>query len=120
MKIAVTAKGKELDSELDPRFGRAQYVLIIDSAGGVVEEVIDNATNRNAFQGAGIQAAKMLADRGVELLLTGFCGPNAFKTLEAAGIRVAAEQSGSVRDAVTRFEKNELRFAESPNAEAHW
>jgi predicted Fe-Mo cluster-binding NifX family protein len=119
MKIAVTSTGKDLDSELDPRFGRARYILLVDPDGTVLE-VLDNAKGTNAMSGAGIQAGKLLADRNVSILMTGHCGPNAFKTVQAAGIKVVVEQSGTVREALARFNRNEVTYAEAPNAEAHW
>ncbi len=119
MKIAITANGKTLDSPMDPRFGRAPFILIIDSEGGLLE-VIDNSTNVNAMRGAGIQAAKSMADRGVAVLITGHCGPNAFTALQAAGIKVGADQSGLVKDVLVRFKNGEITFADKPNAEAHW
>ena len=60
-------------------------------------EVLDNSENVNAFKGAGIQAASMISEEGAETLLTGFCGPNAFKTLKAARINVVNDISGTVR-----------------------
>ena len=87
MKIAVTSKGMTLDDEIDPRFGRAPYILIVDTESLAVE-ALDNSENVNAFKGAGIQAATMVADKGAEVLLTGYCGPNAFKTVQAAGMKV--------------------------------
>ncbi len=84
MKIAVTAMGKEVDAEVDPRFGRAQYIVIVDSSGTVLD-VVDNSRNVNAMSGAGIQAAKLMADKKVDVLMTGHCGPNAFRALQAAG-----------------------------------
>jgi predicted Fe-Mo cluster-binding NifX family protein len=119
MKIAVTAMGKDLDAEIDPRFGRARYLVIVDDKGTVCE-AWDNSVNLNAMQGAGIQAAKVLADKDVRVLLTGHCGPNAFRALQAAGIKVGVDQSGTVRKAVERFQRNEVSFADEPNAEAHW
>jgi predicted Fe-Mo cluster-binding NifX family protein len=119
MKIAVTSMGTDLDAELDPRFGRAQYVLILDSDGTVLE-VIDNSANRNAMRGAGIQAGKMIADRKVEVLITGHCGPNAFRTLQAAGVKIGTEQGGTVREALDRFNREEISFAESADVEGHW
>lgn len=119
MKIAVTATGKDIESTMDPRFGRAQYILILEQDGTLLE-AIDNAENFNAMRGAGIQAGKILADKKVNVLITGYCGPNAFKTLSAAGIQVAVEQSGTVREAVDRLKRNELKFADQPNVEAHW
>lgn len=119
MKIAVTSKGKDLDSQVDPRFGRAAYILIVDTD-SFEFEVVDNSENVNALKGAGIQAAVMLSDKGAEVLLTGFCGPNAFKTLEAAGVKVANDASGTVRDAVNAFNEGKLPFADGANVEGQW
>jgi predicted Fe-Mo cluster-binding NifX family protein len=118
MKIAVTAMGKEIDSQVDPRFRRAQYILVADETGAFLE-AIDNSQNLNAMMGAGIQTAKILTEGKVDVLMTGHCGPNAFTTLKAAGIRVAREQSGSVKEALSRLRSNEVTFADRPNAEAH-
>ena len=119
MKIAVTSQGKHLDSAVDPRFGRAAYILIVDM---VDENVValDNSENVNAFKGAGIQAAAMVGDSGADILLTGFCGPNAFKTLQAAGVKVANNANGTVRDALEAFKKGEFSFADNANVEGHW
>jgi predicted Fe-Mo cluster-binding NifX family protein len=119
MRIAITATGKDVDSQVDPRFGRAQFILILDESGTIVE-ALDNSQNLNAMRGAGIQTAKILADRKVNVLMTGYCGPNAFTTLKAAGIRVGIEQSGTVKDTLDRFNRNEVKFADQPNVEAHW
>jgi predicted Fe-Mo cluster-binding NifX family protein len=82
-------------------------------------EVIDNSENINAFKGAGIQAAALLSKKGAEALITGYCGPNAFKTLQAAGIKVVSDVTGSVQDALEAFARGELTFSENANAEAH-
>ena len=119
MKIAITSQGKDLDAPVDPRFGRAAYILIVDTADETLE-VLDNSENVNAFKGAGIQAAAAVGDRGAEVLLTGFCGPNAFKTLAAAGVKVASDASGTVRDALEAFKKGEMTLAEDANVEGHW
>lgn len=119
MRIAITATGKDVGSQVDPRFGRAQFILILDESGTVVE-ALDNSQNLNAMRGAGIQTAKNLADRKVDVLMTGHCGPNAFTTLKAAGIKVGIEQSGTVKDALDRFNRNEVKFADQPNVEGHW
>ena len=119
MKIAVTSKGTDLDSQVNPRFGRTSYILIVDSE-GFDFEVLDNKKNANALKGAGIQAASMISDRGAEVLLTGYCGPNAFKTLEAAKIRVANGASGSVRDALKAYLDGKLLLSDRPNVHGHW
>ncbi|NLZ18281.1 MAG: dinitrogenase iron-molybdenum cofactor biosynthesis protein [Desulfobulbaceae bacterium] len=119
MKLAVTAKGPELDSEVDPRFGRAQYILIVDED-SLSFEAVDNSANANAFKGAGIQAATMISEKGAQVLLTGYCGPKAFQVLEAAEIKVASDVSGTVREAVAAHKSGQLAYTDSANAEAHW
>ena len=119
MKIAVTSQGTILDSQIDPRFGRAAYILIVDTE-TFEFEVLDNKENANALKGAGIQAASMVSDKSVEALLTGYCGPKAFMTLEAAKIRVANEIEGTVRDAVKSFNEGKLTFSDKANVEGQW
>jgi predicted Fe-Mo cluster-binding NifX family protein len=119
MKIAITSLGQDLNSQVDPRFGRAAYILIVDTVHDGVD-VLDNSENINAFKGAGIQAAAMVSKMGAEVLLTGYCGPNAHKTLQAAGIKVANDVSGKVKDAVEALIEGNLEFADSANVEAHW
>ena len=119
MKIAVSSQGTDLDSQIDPRFGRAAYILIIDTLSSGIE-VLDNSENLNAFKGAGIQAAAMVSGSGAEVLLTGFCGPNAFKTLQAAGVKVANDAIGTVRDAVNAFSEGKFSFADDANVEGQW
>ena len=119
MKIAVSSKGIDLDAEVDPRFGRATYILIVDSENFSCE-VLDNNENVNALKGAGIQAASAVSDRGAEVLLTGFCGPNAFKTLETAKVGVANNASGTVREAVHAYLEGKLPLSDKANVEGHW
>lgn len=119
MKIAVTSQGNTLDAQLDPRFGRAAYILIIDPR-TLEFEAFDNNANKNAFKGAGIQAAAMISDQDAQVLLTGFCGPNAFKTLEAAGIKVVSDQSGRISDVVRKFNQGDVVYASGANKDGHW
>lgn len=119
MKIAVTSQGTDLDSPVDPRFGRAAYILVVDSD-TLSFEVLDNKENVNAFKGAGIQAAKMVSEKGADVLLTGYCGPNAFKAMKAAKVGVANDASGTVREAVAAYQAGKLALADDANAEGHW
>lgn len=119
MKIAVSSTGRDLDSPVDPRFGRAAYILIVDTDSMAVE-ALDNSENVNAFKGAGIQAASMINDKYADVLLTGYCGPNAFKALKAANIKVAGDVGGTVREAVAAFAAGEVSFASEPNAQGQW
>jgi len=119
MKIAVTSKGDTLDSEVDPRFGRAEYILVVDSE-TFEFNVIDNSENRNAFKGAGIQAASKISEFKADALLTGYCGPNAFTTLEAAGIKACDNVSGTIREAIEKFNNGKYEYLDAPNAEGQW
>ena len=119
MKIAVTSKGPDLNDPVDPRFGRAAYILVVDSE-TFDFDVLDNKKNVNALKGAGIQAAGMVSDKGEKVLLTGFCGPNAFKVLNAARIKVASDAKCTVRDAVESFIQGKLTFSDQANVEGKW
>ena len=119
MKIAVTAKGNDLSSEVDPRFGRAAYLLLVDTETFDLE-VIDNSQNLNAFKGAGIQAAATVCEKGAKVLLTGYCGPKAFEVVKAAGVKVVSDVEGKVKDAVELFINGNFSYTDSANAFAHW
>lgn len=119
MNVAIASMGCDLDSEVNPRFGRAAYILIVDTVSLSVD-VIDNSGNKSAVKDAGIQTARMLCNKGIKALLTGYCGSNAFDILNAAGIKVANNVNGSVRQAVHAFKEAKLSFANSPNTEGHW
>ncbi len=119
MKIAITSQGTDLDAQVDPRFGRASYIIVVDTD-SLAFEVIDNETNKNAFKGAGIQAASSVCDKGVAALLTGYCGPNAFKTLDAAGVKVVNDAKGTIRDAIDTFKSGKFEYADAANADGHW
>ena len=119
MKVAITAKGSDLNSEVDPRFGRAPYFLVVDSDNGEFIAV-DNQQNLNAMGGAGIQSTEAVTKHGVEVLLTGHCGPNAFRALQAAGVKIVIGVEGIARDAMEKLQKNEYTFADSADVEGHW
>lgn len=119
MKIAITAKGDTLESEVDPRFGRARYIMIVDTD-SLAFEAVDNTENINAFKGAGIQAASMVSDKGAEVLLTGYCGPKAFQTISAAGVKVVSDISGTVAQAVEKMKSGDVTYTENANTDGHW
>ena len=108
MKLALSSTGPDLDSPLDPRFGRARYLLIVDGADQAVF-AIDNEAGVKAAQGAGIQAAQSLIDHGARALITGHCGPKAFAVLATAGIDVYLASGGTVAEAVSRYKAGALQ-----------
>jgi predicted Fe-Mo cluster-binding NifX family protein len=117
MKVAVSAAGLSLDSEVDPRFGRCQYLLIVD-ADSMAFEALENPAVTSPG-GAGIQAAQAVVHEGVEAVITGSCGPNAYEVLSAARVDVLDGVSGSVREAVEGYRTGRLKAAAGPSGRAH-
>jgi len=114
MKIAVSAAGGSLDSPVDPRFGRCQYFIIVDTE-TMSFEAIPNMS-ADSMSGAGIQAAQEMAGRGVGAVITGNIGPNAYQVLSSAGIRILIGASGTVREAVEMFKIGQLQDAAIPGS----
>jgi len=119
MKIAVTAQGNELSSEVDLRFGRAKWLIIVDTETGDYE-AHDNIVNLNAVQGAGIQTGQNIANLGVEAVITGNVGPNAFKTLNAAKVKIFLAERQTVQEAIDLFKAGKLKEVGQANVEGHW
>jgi len=107
MKICITAEGETLDSPVDNRFGRCQYLQILDS------ETLEGTCEENALRdgqgGIGIQVAQDLVQQGVETVITGNMGPNAAEVLEIAGIPIYAADSQTVEQAVEDLQQGHLR-----------
>ena len=118
MKIAVTSTGQTLDSQVDQRFGRTAYFIIVDT------ETMDFSIieNRNVASagGAGVSSARAVIDAGVQTVLTGNCGPNAERTLSAAGIKLYTGVRGTVIEAVELSKSGKLTQAEGPNVQQHF
>jgi len=119
MKIAVTAQEKELSSEIDLRFGRAKWLIVVDTETGDFE-VHDNVVNLNAVQGAGIQTGQNIANLGVEAVLTGNVGPNAFKTLNAANVKIFLAGKQTAQEAIDLFKAGKIKEEDQANVEGHW
>jgi predicted Fe-Mo cluster-binding NifX family protein len=119
MKIAISANRADLEAQVDSRFGRASCFLLVNPE-SMEYEVLVNEKNLRAAQGAGIQAAAMVANHRPAAVLTGHCGPRAFYTLQAAGIAVVVGVEGSVREAVQNYRENKLTPANGPNVTSHW
>lgn len=117
MKIAVSSTGPTLDDAVETRFGRCPYFLIIDPD-TLDLEALPNA-NIALGGGAGIQSAQTMANKGVSVVLTGNCGPNAFRVFGTAGIQVITGVGGQVRQAVREFKSGALAAAQAPSVQGH-
>ena len=118
MKIAFTASGNGLDAPMDSRFGRAPKFLIYDLDRETFE-VIDNSQNLNAPQGAGIQAAETVVRSGAGILVTGHCGPKAFRVLSSSGIKIYYSAVSTVEAALAAFRNGKLTPTETADVEGH-
>ena len=119
MRIAVSSEGTELSARVDSRFGRTKWFILYDTDTGEFES-ISNEQVLNLPQGAGIQAAQHLVNHNVDVVLTGHCGPNAFRTLAAAGVEVVLGASGTVGEVVKQFQEGGLKTAKASDVEGHW
>lgn len=117
MRVAVTAAGPSLEAATDPRFGRCPCFVLVETD-GMGFEAVDNGSAALGG-GAGIQAARLMVEKGVRAVLTGSCGPNAHQTLTAAGIEVFVGCEGTVAEAVERFRSGHLWAAAGPTAASH-
>ena len=118
MKIAVTSTGPTLDDNVEARFGRCAHFVIIDTD-TMQYEAIENP-NISLGGGAGIQSAQLMSKKGVTVVLTGNCGPNAFNVFGQAGIQVIVGISGHVRNAVEQFKAGAFSSASEPNVGSHF
>lgn len=115
MKIAVSATDKGLGANLDPRFGRCQYFVIVEVEEGKIKGHKD-IENRSVgvMKGAGIQAAQTIANEGVNVVIAGNFGPNAFQVLSMSGIKIVTTASGTVKEVVEKYLKGELKEIVQP------
>jgi predicted Fe-Mo cluster-binding NifX family protein len=115
MKIAISVSGNDLSAEIDPRFGRARGFLLADDTAEGFEYVAN--PNIDASGGAGIQTAQMVVDKGAEAVITGNVGPNAYRVLGAAGVKVFTGASGNAEQALADYKSGKLVAAGSATVE---
>ena len=118
MRIAISATGPTLDAEVDPRFGRCQYFVIVDPE-TMEFEALENSSAM-AAGGAGISTGKIIASKGVEAVLTGNYGPNAYQVLSAAGLRLITGVSGKVKDAIQSYKSGQFQASSQANVPDHF
>jgi predicted Fe-Mo cluster-binding NifX family protein len=107
MKIILTTTSPSIDSEIDPRFGRGAYLLVVDT--DTMQAEAHPNPGVNASGGAGIQAAQFVTDQKAGVALSGDFGPHAFAALQAAGISMYVYGNcPTAREAVERFKAGSL------------
>src|SRR3989339_912147 len=113
MKICITSTGDNLDSAVDPRFGRCAYFIFVDT--GTLEFKALANPNSDATGGAGIQSSQFVSGQGVALVATGNVGPNAFQTLSALKIKVLTGVSGTIKEVISNFKAGKLNEMTGPS-----
>lgn len=119
MLVAISASVDDLDSEVNERFGRANGFIIYDDEKNE-SSFIENKQNLQASQGAGIQSAQKIYECGAKALITGHCGPKAFKLLEAANVIIYLAEKGSIKENIEKFQNNVLKSICKADVEGHW
>jgi len=118
LKVCVSSTTDSLEGQVDPRFGRCNYLLIVDTQTMQYESIPNMACGSTG--GAGIQAAQTMVDKGVKAVVTGNVGPNAFRALSAAGIEIITGAFGTVKETIEKFKNGELSQTKSPTVEEHF
>lgn len=114
-KIAITTAGPHLESQVDPRFGRCEYFLIINQDGELIESIANRG--QQARRGAGIAAAQELGEKGIDTIITGNIGPNAFGVINSIGLKVYLADPGlSAREAFSKWDQQELKLVKKPSS----
>ncbi len=113
--ICVTSQGDSLNSNVDPRFGRCQYFIIVNTE-TMHFEVIKNP-NISGVGGVGIQSAQLITNKGVQAVLTGNIGPNAFQTLQAGGIEIITGVEGIVKEVVEKYREGRFKSTLAPTVQ---
>jgi len=106
-----------LDAQVDPRFGRCMLYTIVDIVDTNIKnvEVIENTAAR-LFSGAGIQAAQLVASKGVKVVICGSMGPNAYYALQQVGVSVytGVPPGITVREAIKLYSSGRLSSQPMP------
>ncbi|MFX1511605.1 MAG: NifB/NifX family molybdenum-iron cluster-binding protein [Promethearchaeota archaeon] len=117
MRVAVSSTGENLEAPIDPRFGRCSYYIVVDLPDRTPQAIPNEAAI--AMHGAGIAAAQRLIQKGVQAVISGAFGPNAFQVLSSSGIQIFRAIPTTVKEALDMFEHNELTPLSSPSGPTH-
>jgi len=118
MKICVSSSGTNLESQIDPRFGRCPYFIIVDDDTMKFEALPNSSIS--ATHGAGIGAAQIVVNKDIKVVITGNIGPNAYQVLSDTGIKIITGISGRVKNAIEKFKSGDLEETPQPTVAPHF
>ncbi len=111
MKLAISSTGNTLESPFSPRFGRADFMILIDSETREWEALPNPGTS--AGGGAGPLAVQFVSEHGAAAVISGRFGPNAYGALEAAGIQTFLAKEGTVAQVFEQYLAGDLEQVNS-------
>jgi predicted Fe-Mo cluster-binding NifX family protein len=117
MKVTVSSSGKDLDSQIDPRFGRCAHFLIVNTD-DMSFEVFSNESGALS-SGTGIQSAQFVVSKGAKAVITGNCGPKAMQALSVAGVEMYLGNTGGIREALEKYKSGNLTSTNQANVPDH-
>ncbi|MDD3777588.1 MAG: NifB/NifX family molybdenum-iron cluster-binding protein [Actinomycetota bacterium] len=118
MIVAISSTGTSLESNVDSRFGRCPFFILYDTESDTFEHMPNEA--RGAMGGAGIQTGQAIAGKGAEAVITGNVGPNSFRVLSTANIKIYTGVTGKVSEAIAQFKAGQLTETSAPNVTSHF
>ncbi len=107
MSIAIISEGSQLSSMVSRTFGRAEWLIVADTETDEIR-VYNNEVDPDASI-FGIQTAQNVFDLGVEAVVTGNIGPNAFTALNAWGVKILLSQGDTVEEVLISFKAGRLK-----------
>ncbi len=120
MIIVVCASSSDAQARVDSRFGRAFCFAVFDDQTDQWR-FIGNEQDRQAVQGAGIQAAQTVLDLNADVLIACNVGPKAMAALQNAGVRVyQVDPNQTLAQALLAFQQNQLDELQNANVQGHW
>ncbi|MGC7871244.1 NifB/NifX family molybdenum-iron cluster-binding protein [Desulfosporosinus sp. SYSU MS00001] len=117
MKVAIPVNDKSMEASVSESFGRTPYYLIYDTDSK--ESVFLDNSAIASQGGAGIKAAQIVVDHGVNALITPRCGENAAEIIQAANIKLFKTINDSIKDNLAALIEGKLAILEEIHAGFH-
>lgn len=102
MKIAIASEEKGLDARMDSRFGRCAYFAIYDGDNKSTEFFPNPA--KDSPEGAGPEAVKFIASKGVKRVVASEFGRKAEAMLNKLQIEMVQDKDKTISEIIKELE----------------
>ena len=102
MKIAIASEKRSLDARIDSRFGRCAYFAIYDNDSKTTEFFPNPA--KDSPEGAGPEAVKFIASKGVERVVASEYGRKAEAMLNKLQIEMVHDKDKTISEVIKELE----------------